>query len=359
LYQGSSAETRAQKKSRTDVQTPGRVPRSQLRLPVVRQSHLKPYVEFLTKIGAPTDRYLQRARLPIRDQPTTEYMSNRAYFEFVGTAAREQGIRDLGFLACKKVGRSRLSPELLRRVDRSPTLYGALKGFCRDIHKDASHIQMGLVEEPDRVLVWQRSAPEAGPVGWDISEQLVASMVIDVVRNFAGPHWYPFAIRLRSPDVPEECREHLPNARTQGGGQALTIPVPRALLHLPPPYQSAIQREMPEPLAYPDDLPSALREVLKGYVNDGSACLELAADIVGTSPRTLQRRLQESGTSFARVLEQARYQVAVSLLADPQVQAIDVAYAVGYSDPSNFSRAFRRMSGLSPTQFRNALAGVK
>jgi AraC-like DNA-binding protein len=94
-------------------------------------------------------------------------------------------------------------------------------------------------------------------------------------------------------------------------------------------------------------------------VSDGSACLELAADLVDTSPRTLQRRLSEIGTSFASVLAQARYQVAAHLLADPKRQIIDVAYAAGYSDPSNFSRAFRRIAGLSPTEYRDSLVGVK
>jgi AraC-like DNA-binding protein len=336
-----------------------RRPRSQLRLPIVRRAHLKPYVDFLSKIGAPTDRYLQRAKLPIQHQPAAEYMSNRGYFEFVGIAAREEGIPDLGYQSCMHVGRTRLSPELVRRMDRSPTLYGALKGFCRDIHKDASHIQVGLVEEPDRVLFWQRSATEAGPVGWDISEQLVTSMVIDIVRHFAGRHWFPKTIRVRSPFVPNECREHLPTTPLLGGGQALIVPIPRSVLHLPPRCGRAMSGAAPGALTYPDDLPSALREVLKGYVRDGSACLELAADLVDTSPRTLQRRLSEIGTSFASVLAQARYQVAAHLLADPKRQIIDVAYAAGYSDPSNFSRAFRRIAGLSPTEYRDSLVGVK
>jgi AraC-like DNA-binding protein len=51
--------------------------------------------------------------------------------------------------------------------------------------------------------------------------------------------------------------------------------------------------------------------------------------------------------------------VAAHLLADPKRQIIDVAYAAGYSDPSNFSRAFRRIAGLSPTEYRDSLVGVK
>jgi AraC-like DNA-binding protein len=295
----------------------------------------------------------------MQDSPATEYMSNRAYFEFVGIAAREEGIRDLGYRACMQVGRKRLSNELVARMEQSPTLYEALKAFCQGVRKDATHIRMGLVEEPDRVLYWQHSAPEAGSIGWDISEQLVTSIVVDVVRLFAGPQWCPRWIRSRAPLVPTECMEHLPRASMYGGGDRLVIPVPRTILHLPPLAVRAGFRSTTLPLSQPDDLPDALREILKGYLRNGQASLELAAEIVGTSTRTLQRQLKNSGTSYSRVLDQARYEVAARLLTEPHNQAIDVAYASGYSDPSNFSRAFRRMAGVSPSRYRSYVAGVK
>jgi hypothetical protein len=100
-----------------------------LKLPVVRRVHLQPYENFLRGIGAPVERYLERAKLPIRPEPAAEYMSNRGYFEFVGISAHEQGIPDLGYRACMPVGRARLSEELLRLIERSPTLYRALKEF--------------------------------------------------------------------------------------------------------------------------------------------------------------------------------------------------------------------------------------
>ena len=144
-----------------------------------------------------------------------------------------------------------------------------------------------------------------------------------------------------------------------GGADRLLIPVPRKLLHLPPLLVRGGSRSKPERASHPDDLPTALREVLKGHLRDGQASLELAAEIVGTSARTLQRQLKDSGTSFSRVLDQARYEVAARMLAEPRNQAIDVAYATGYSDPSNFSRAFRRIAGVSPSRFGSYVAGAK
>jgi AraC-like DNA-binding protein len=209
-------------------------------------------------------------------------------------------------------------------------------------------------------LFWQRSAPEAGLIGWEISEQLIVAIVVDVVRLFAGPRWFPRTVRCRSPFVPRECEEHVPGTRLYGGAQALTIPIPKLILHLPPLREPEKPvRAVGQPADQPADLPTTLREVLKGYVRSGEAHLQLAAELVGTSPRTLQRHLRKGGTTFSRVLDEARYHVAADLLADGKLQTLDVAYAAGYSDPSNFSRAFRRMAGVTPTEFRSSLAGSK
>jgi AraC-like DNA-binding protein len=333
--------------------------RARLSLPLVRHAHLKPYEDLLRSIGAPVERYLERVRLPVRHEATTEYVSNRGYFQFVGLAAREQGIADLGYQACLHVGRTRLRRQLVERMEQSPTLYRALEVFCGDLHADATQIRVGLVERPDCILFWQRSAPEAGDVGWDISEQLVISIVIDIVRLFAGKGWSPSMIRSRAPFHTTESSEHLPDTEVQPGAECLVIPIPLALLHLAPVRTREATRKPLHLLDYPEDLASALREVMKGHLRCGTACLEVAAEIVGTSPRTLQRHLKACGTSFSDILSESRYQVAAQLLADPKLQAIDIAYAAGYSDPANFTRAFRRLAGVTPTQYRRRLAGAK
>ena len=170
--------------------------------------------------------------------------------------------------------------------------------------------------------------------------------MIDLVRLFAGPRWYPQTIRCRAPHAPTKCQEHLPNTLLHGGAQALTIPIPRRFLHLPPLRGRVTRAVSGSRIDCPEDLPAALREVMKGHLRGGRARLELAAEIVGTSPRSLQRQLKECDTTFARVLEQARCQVSAEQLADPEAQVIDVANAAGYSDPSNFSR-WREMASAA------------
>lgn len=100
-----------------------------------------------------------------------------------------------------------------------------------------------------------------------------------------------------------------------------------------------------------DDFTGSLRQILMTLVADGTTSLNDVADIVCLHPRTLQRRIRFAGTTYQKVLDEARFRVAAKLLKVPGATATDVCYAVGYSDLSSFSRAFRQYAGVSPRQY--------
>jgi AraC-like DNA-binding protein len=70
------------------------------------------------------------------------------------------------------------------------------------------------------------------------------------------------------------------------------------------------------------------------------------------SPRSIQRLLMEQGTTFSRIVERSRRQSAFQLLVRKDLSVTEVAAKLGYSDPSNFGRAFRKWTGQSPNQWR-------
>lgn len=87
-------------------------------------------------------------------------------------------------------------------------------------------------------------------------------------------------------------------------------------------------------------------------------------DIAGAlhlSSRTLQRRLQEAGSSFQRVLEDARHQLARNYLNNSALELNEAAYLLGYEDANSFVRAFRTWEGVPPARWREqqrAIAAV-
>jgi AraC-like DNA-binding protein len=85
---------------------------------------------------------------------------------------------------------------------------------------------------------------------------------------------------------------------------------------------------------------------------EGYADLERVAERLFMSGRTLKRKLQERGTSFRALLDDARFRHARQLLDNPDLDIQQVAIALGYRDPACFTRAFRRWSGQTPSQAR-------
>lgn len=77
---------------------------------------------------------------------------------------------------------------------------------------------------------------------------------------------------------------------------------------------------------------------------------------LGVSPRTLRRQLTSEGLKFQGILDDIRHQRALELLRRTDLGIDEIADRLGYSDPSNFGRAFRKWEGLSPSAWRASRA---
>jgi len=80
--------------------------------------------------------------------------------------------------------------------------------------------------------------------------------------------------------------------------------------------------------------------------------IEDIADALHISSRTLQRHLQEAGSTFQRVLEEARHQLARHYLNNSVLELNEAAYLLGYEDGNSFVRAFRTWEGVPPARWR-------
>jgi len=80
--------------------------------------------------------------------------------------------------------------------------------------------------------------------------------------------------------------------------------------------------------------------------------IEDIADALHVSSRTLQRRLQEEGSGFQRVLDEARHQLARHYLNNSFLELNEAAYLLGYEDGNSFVRAFRTWEGVPPATWR-------
>jgi AraC-like DNA-binding protein len=86
----------------------------------------------------------------------------------------------------------------------------------------------------------------------------------------------------------------------------------------------------------------------------GDASMQTVARLLNTSTRTLQRQLAAAGFSYQKLLDSTRHNAAVGYLADSSLSIGEVAYLLGYSEPSAFHRGFKRWNGGTPQAFRGS-----
>ena len=87
------------------------------------------------------------------------------------------------------------------------------------------------------------------------------------------------------------------------------------------------------------------------YSRDVITTREELADLLNISPRTLDRRLQDEGASFRELSRRIRFQRACDLLEAGQMSMVEIALELGYRDSANFTRAFRREAGITPSRW--------
>lgn len=210
----------------------------------------------------------------------------------------------------------------------------------------------------DRVAVRFASA-EGAPLPPPAQEYTLAILVTRI-RQLLAPGWRPAEVRLAFPR-PGDFGEHVRifGVEPRFGAESATLALHRAdwvrptsssdpalFAALDDHARRLLERAEAAPLA--DRVRAAIAADLPGH----EPSLSAAARRVALSPRSLQRRLAEAGTSFARAVDAVREERAKGFLRSGDVALAEVSWLLGFSEQSAFTRAFRRWTGLSPTEWR-------
>ncbi len=105
-----------------------------------------------------------------------------------------------------------------------------------------------------------------------------------------------------------------------------------------------------------DNIEARVREVLIQRLDQSEPSQEEVAEQLHMSARTLQRKLGDSGTTYTEILDDTRRELALAYLSAQQHSVSEVTYLLGFSCGSSFTRAFRRWTGQSPSDWRAGTA---
>lgn len=258
-----------------------------------------------------------------------------------------EGIRPGAFGA---LGYARRTSETLRMsLER-------LWRYHRLLH-DVAEIKLALNHDH---AILSHYLPVPGGLPREVSEYIVAVWLIPA-RQATGVNWTPLEVRFPH-FAPNDTSEHHRFFRCtlKLGHDRSALVFSNDLLGMPlvnadPSLQAILEAQvmaMLEQLPKGEAVRETVRRLLAGELCNGEPTLEQIAPRLHMSARTLHRRLEEEGTSFRQLLTEVRRELAAQHLSERRLAIGEIAFLLGFSEPSAFHRAFKRWTGYAPLAYR-------
>jgi len=260
------------------------------------------------------------------------------------------------------VGR-RLRPPALHALGlswlSSPTLLDGLHRIERYAQIVNTSMRLKIVEDGDRLRLVQE--PNSGDLQLT-SEAVDAcfAVVVTMCRTMGGSDFSPLLVTFKHPDVghmDQYIEFFQAPIRFAGSEDALHFDLETLLKPLPAgnrelAYENDRVAERYLATLNPDMVQDKVREILLTLLPSGTTNQNAVASMLHRSVSALQRQLKAEGTSYRQILEETRYTLAQQLVREQLYSLSQIAYLLGFSDQANFSRAFKRWTGNTPTKFR-------
>lgn len=322
-------------------------------IPLTRTATLSPFVHFLNEWNGSVRSGLRAVGIDpeMLADPEGLIPLNRVS-GFVEHVIRKDGIEDLSL----RVGTSTPISSLGlfgKSIEQSLTLKDIVEKLQRYVPLLDSGAAVWVEENSaDTFRLGIRHDVERGRAQADAYGM---TLMLDAVRLACGPDWRPINVVL---DVESSRLAHkhemLSEAKIDGKVDYAAFEIPKRFLrkavrrNQEPAAGAVFADEALKATAPARDFGGSIAQVISGMLNGAAPTIEEAAEIAGASLRTFQRQLAADGLSYRQVLDRVRFHGANKMLLESRVKISEIAFRLGYSDESNFIRAFRRWTGVPP-----------
>jgi AraC-like DNA-binding protein len=316
-------------------------------------------VGLIDAMGGDVDRIFGEAGidLGLLDSPFNE-LSLRQYCRLFEEAARQTRYDNFGLRFGHGFKPRQLGPIGYMAIN-SPTMAAGVRALIDYFPAHQQNTTMALRQERDLLFLdYQITDGRIGRRRQDA--ELSLGMFCNMFYHCHGKAWRPLEIHFEHPR-PLEAREHemLFGApiffaqptnsivfRRRDLDAAMPDPDPYLFSLLEPFMRGRQQR------ACVDDLVGLVRQKIEMHFGTGDPSIKKIAAELGMSSWTLHRRLRDLNVNFHDLVRGARRELALRYVAEPHIALTEVAFLLGYSELSAFSRAFRQWTGMSPARYR-------
>lgn len=314
------------------------------------------YYHYLLSIGVDLERLLEEAQLPDLTWKEKMNFSVRAYHQLL--VAFDKRLSDEQIIGVSNLQQIHLFMPSFFAALSAKNGMEALKSFAK-YKKLVGPVIVDMQEFGELVRVQFRfdSADEELPRFAVLNEQL---LLVSLLRTGTGMPVVP--VQVVSPFEYGAVIAEQFGVEPQ---QALENELVFAREDLERPFITAnnVMLEYLEPqlkqrlseVVTAETFSGQVQKKLWKMIPSGNFTVEVVAEELGVSVRTLQRKLQLENTTFKEVLQSAQKFMAIQYMREKQLSAEEIAFLVGYSEVSSFARAFKRWTGQTVGEYRQQL----
>lgn len=285
------------------------------------------------------------------------FIPHAAVIGFLDATGRAAGEANFGALIAPMMNGANYG-SYGRFVFGADTLGQALDRTIRGLCFHSTNDQMWLATVGDEVRFSYIFAL-AGQPGYGNTVCAAAGVLLSVFRAYLPSSWCPLRVEL---DIDRPAQpglfEDVFQCPVLFNAPALTIVAERHQLSAAAKAPSRLIVTIEDVArdrrgSAPRGLVNVLSEQIRAQVLTGRVSIDSAAQSMDTSVRKLQRELNRAGIDFRSLASAARIQRAAELLRHTNGSITRVSAELGYSSPANFARAFRKITGSGPREFRS------
>ena len=274
----------------------------------------------------------------------------KAIYETIDEIATRLGDPFLGATVGRDMARNAMGP-VTQHLAGEQTVGNLLDRFLISVRSYGNSTNYRLENDGQNVTLKmaRKVMPEANPAQPDA---LTLALLIEQVRPRVGQAWNPMdvlAVVVDETVVPEWL---LPRSSLiTGSKMGLTLRFPSRWMVMNQAY-SPSDTPLRDATKKYETLEEAVQSFCNEHMNDPKLDIIKTAHACRLHPKTLSRKLSSEGTSFRAILDEQRRQYATTAIGEGKMTITEIALRTGFTQASNFTRAYRRWTGETPSQAR-------
>lgn len=322
-------------------------------LPLVRLISAHPVLETLDKRGLAADEVLDSVGLSREAlvDPDTFVHANVMY-QFLEAAAEAAGNRSFCAEIGEKLDLTKWYPTVGVAKEAS-TVGSLLSAWAVTATKHSSAIQQRLDVRGATATVYGHRAFGVSLVPAQV-DGFHVGFLVSVLRHAMGSEWKTadVLVTVSDPKALPPVFHGIRSIKGDRRGHKIRFPAEWLIRHFDEADFLQRAKSEAENFGPASSIVASIGQAIRPHIGEPDLTGEKMSSICGMNYRVLMRLLSFEGTNLTKISNDLKCEIAIEALTDNQNTVSEIAYRLGYSDPTSFARAFKKWTGLSPTKYQ-------